>query len=85
MSATQRFYKALKPLSFCCEEDTEACDPVVTVENAVALLKAERARVRRMVRTLRGTIAYRGTLGDMAEKAYREACDDILAKLKEGK
>ena len=51
-----------------------------------AALKAERARVRRMVRAVKtGSMLKYRPLAGAALASYREACDDILAKLKEGR
>ena len=53
-------------------------------KQAVTLLKAERARVRRMVNRNKQTAKCR-PMGFERTDGYLMACDDILAKLKEGR
>jgi len=51
-------------------------------QQARKMMKAERARVRRIVKKMKTDTSYLGTLSPRAQQAYEQACDDLLTALK---
>ena len=54
--------------------------PICDSADVVKLLRAERARARRLVRGLRDSKGH--TAASLCQPAYQLACDDILRRLK---